>query len=84
MEEMIIEVDSGTEHRLDNPPSHRVHFYESSLKHTETGEPLVSISCQRHGTRMTITQAEDLVEWLSDWIRETKQQTRRLHEDRSD
>lgn len=70
MNKLVIEVDSGTENRFDDPPAHRVHFYESSLRHKETGEPLVAISCQRNGLRMTITQVEDLIEWLSDWIQE--------------
>ena len=66
---LTLEPEPGTirEHHGDGDVS-RLHFYESSVRHEITGEPLLTVVTKRHGMRLTQTQARELRDWLDRWL----------------
>jgi hypothetical protein len=71
MQRLRLEIDSGT---IENDYGNfsRVHFYESSVVHAETGDPLVSIITSGDGMRLTPSQVVELRDWLSQWLENHK------------
>jgi len=68
--ELCLEVEEGTTGFSEYEAEiHRVHFYPSSGKREGTGESLLSISTRGHGMRMTVRQAEELRDYLDEWIK---------------
>ena len=69
MDKLILEIQEGTvELDEDSDRFSRVKFYESSVTQAETDDPLVSISIQGKGMRLTIEQVLELRNWLALWL----------------
>ena len=66
-ERLILEPDHGAMHDLEDVAS--LHVYPSSLAHSETGEPLVSVITRGVGNRLTLAQARELRDWLDAWLK---------------
>lgn len=64
-----LEQEKGAAHWEDQEPS-RLKVYESSVRHSETGESLLSVITHRNGDGLRIThaQAEELRDFLTEWI----------------
>lgn len=57
----------GTDSQGTSNP--RIHFYTSSIKHEGTNEALLAISTGGRGLRITAAQAEELRDYLDEWIK---------------
>lgn len=45
-----------------------IHVYPSSVFHTETGEPLITVYPLGRGMRLTREQAQELHDWIGEWL----------------
>jgi hypothetical protein len=45
-------------------------FYESSMRHAQSGKRLVTVITHARGIRLTAAQARELHDWLEAWLRE--------------
>lgn len=69
MNKLKLEIDPNTTRPFEEGLGF-VSFYESSISHPETGEPLLSVHSSGRGLRLTRNQAVELHAWLGEWITE--------------
>lgn len=68
-EHLILEILPGTRDWNDDTHTEfRMHFYSSSVRHEETGEPLLTICNRGGGMRATPSQVAELHDWLGKWL----------------